>query len=104
MMIGEYRALVECQLEGDKPKAQRIIFPPSANLSTINPIWNTLKLNPDLCSEKLATNCLISYMTMFLCVVIDHSGFCVGYEDFTAVSMKNAVFWDMTPCGPLEVH
>jgi hypothetical protein len=23
----------------------------------------------------------------------------VGFEVFTAVTMKNAVFWDVTPCG-----
>jgi hypothetical protein len=25
--------------------------------------------------------------------------FCVGFGVFTAVAMKNAVFWDVTPCG-----
>jgi hypothetical protein len=24
---------------------------------------------------------------------------CVGFEVFTAVTMKNGVFWDITPCG-----
>jgi hypothetical protein len=25
--------------------------------------------------------------------------FCVRFEVFTAVTKKNAVFWDVTPCG-----
>jgi hypothetical protein len=25
--------------------------------------------------------------------------FCVRFEVFTAVTMKNGVFWDVTPCG-----
>jgi hypothetical protein len=25
----------------------------------------------------------------------------VGFEVFTAVVMKNIIFWDMTPCSPL---
>jgi hypothetical protein len=24
---------------------------------------------------------------------------CVRFEVFTAVTMKNAIFWDVTPCG-----
>jgi hypothetical protein len=26
----------------------------------------------------------------------------VGFEVFTAVGMKNIIFWDMTPCSPLS--
>jgi hypothetical protein len=26
----------------------------------------------------------------------------VGFEVFTAVTMKNAVFWDVTPCDPCK--
>jgi hypothetical protein len=26
----------------------------------------------------------------------------VRFEVFTAVAMKNAVFWDVTPCGPCK--
>jgi hypothetical protein len=26
----------------------------------------------------------------------------VRFEDFTAVNMKNSVFWDVTPCGPCK--
>jgi hypothetical protein len=25
--------------------------------------------------------------------------FCIRFEVFTAVTMKNNVFWDVTPCG-----
>jgi hypothetical protein len=27
---------------------------------------------------------------------------CVGFEVFTAVTMKNAAFWDVVPCGSCE--
>jgi hypothetical protein len=27
---------------------------------------------------------------------------CVRFEDLTAVTMKNGVFWDVTPCGSCE--
>jgi hypothetical protein len=40
---------------------------------------------------------------MFLCVVIDHSGLCVGSEDLTAVFMMNIVFWNETSSESLEV-
>jgi hypothetical protein len=26
----------------------------------------------------------------------------VGFEVFTAVTMKNFVFWDVVPCGPCK--
>jgi hypothetical protein len=28
-----------------------------------------------------------------------HADSCVRFEVFTAVTMKNGVFWDVTPCG-----
>jgi hypothetical protein len=28
----------------------------------------------------------------------------VGYEVLTPVVMKNFIFWDATPCNPLEVN
>jgi hypothetical protein len=28
----------------------------------------------------------------------------VGFEVLTAVVMKNSIFWDMAPCGPLKVN
>jgi hypothetical protein len=31
--------------------------------------------------------------------IIQHVGHCVKFEVFTAVTMKNGVFWDVTPCG-----
>jgi hypothetical protein len=31
------------------------------------------------------------------------SKFYVRFEVFTAVTMKNAVFWDVTPCGVTSV-
>jgi hypothetical protein len=42
---------------------------------------------------------LVDYLTVFL---VD--GFCLAsndetYKVFTAVTMKNAVFWDVTQCG-----
>jgi hypothetical protein len=27
-----------------------------------------------------------------------------GFKVLTAVVMKNTIFWDITPCGPLRVH
>jgi hypothetical protein len=29
---------------------------------------------------------------------------CVGFEVFTAVTMKNAVFWDVAPCRSCELN
>jgi hypothetical protein len=28
----------------------------------------------------------------------------VGIEVFTAVAMKSIIFWDLTPCCPVEVY
>jgi hypothetical protein len=36
-------------------------------------------------------------MILFKCIV-------VGFEVFTAVVMKSAVFWDITACSPLKVN
>jgi hypothetical protein len=30
---------------------------------------------------------------------VEHKGSYVRFKVFTAVTMKNAVFWDVTPCG-----
>jgi hypothetical protein len=32
------------------------------------------------------------------------TGKIVGFEVFTAVVMKSTIFWDITPCNPLEVN
>jgi hypothetical protein len=29
---------------------------------------------------------------------------CVGFEVLTAVVMKSSMFWDITPCNPLEIN
>jgi hypothetical protein len=31
-------------------------------------------------------------------------GDCVRFKVFTAVTMKNGVFWDVTPCGSYKNH
>jgi hypothetical protein len=98
------RALVKWQLERDKQNVHKNNFCPNTNLSIMNRSWNSLKLNPGLCSEKLATNFLICCTETSIFVVIDHSDFCVGFEVLIAVPMNNTVFGDMKPCGPLEVH
>jgi hypothetical protein len=28
----------------------------------------------------------------------------IGFEILTAVVMKSAIFWDITPCSPLKVN
>jgi hypothetical protein len=28
----------------------------------------------------------------------------VGFQTLTAVTMKSFIFWDVTPCSPVEVH
>jgi hypothetical protein len=37
----------------------------------------------------------------FAICTVHYSGIihCVRFEVFTAVAMKNGVFWDVTPCG-----
>jgi hypothetical protein len=40
--------------------------------------------------------CLELYVSMSSLAIEEHY---VGFEVFTAVSMKNDVFWDVTPCG-----
>jgi hypothetical protein len=42
-------------------------------------------------------------------LVLDHSGYenyqtNVRFEVFTAVTKKNVVFWDVTPCGSSKNH
>jgi hypothetical protein len=32
-------------------------------------------------------------------IYVSYIKFCVRFEAFTAVIMKNGVFWDLTPCG-----
>jgi hypothetical protein len=33
------------------------------------------------------------------CSVISHNKNCIGFEVFTAATVKKAVLWDVTPCG-----
>jgi hypothetical protein len=101
---------------------------PSAALSTTDPMWNAPGMNPGRHGEKPTTNRL-SYSTaersglllkvrrpMYnLCTTYvqrseqiswawtswrpQASNDCVRFEVFTAVTMKNGVFWVVTPCG-----
>jgi hypothetical protein len=46
-------------------------------ITSAHQVYNTTKLATEI-------NCFIN---------------CVRFEVFTVVTMKNAVFWDVTPCG-----
>jgi hypothetical protein len=43
------------------------------------------------CAKKFDVKCILASRTFTL--------FVVRFEVFTAVAMRNAVFWDVTPCG-----
>jgi hypothetical protein len=39
------------------------------------------------------------YITIFLAYIVCYKDSFVRFEVFTAVTKKNGVFWDVTPCG-----
>jgi hypothetical protein len=54
-------------------------------------------LNSTAC--KVGTLCPEYSLSVGLCVGTTNKKCIVRFEVFTAVTMKNGVFWDVTPCG-----
>jgi hypothetical protein len=71
--------------------------------SIIIELENELTVILHVCvSENFTLYCSLVY----LCYILEKrrefvNGF-VRFEVFTAVTMKNGIFWDVTPCGPCK--
>jgi hypothetical protein len=60
---------------------------PSATLSTTNYTWIDLGVNPGLCVERLATNCLSHSMAM--CTILTKTSYLALFSDVITVCSEN---------------
>jgi hypothetical protein len=51
------------------------------------------------CTHGVILGVLPSTLILFLISVGENDSIVVRFEVFTAVTMKNGVFWDVMPCG-----
>jgi hypothetical protein len=69
---------------------------------TAFPFINARRVSPQHCAEWCAGLHVKSLPIPARSEMVKHLRERLGFEVFSAVTMKNAVFWDVTPCGSCE--
>jgi hypothetical protein len=78
-------------------------YPLDRRLVGLRTVLNAAKKKTNLLSLQGIKPCFLEHRARSI-VTISNKVPCVGFEVFTAVTMKNAIFWDVAPCRSCEMY